>query len=260
MRKNGGYLRADVKRSLVSMKLITAILLTVAVLLLATLEGIALNTDVYYIFSLVMYGMPAMIVLICAAIPYADSFCEDIEKRYIYQQAIRGDIKMYVSARVLSIFLSAVITVSLGLLIYVILLSTGLEWIDKEELQTNLTEKNNALGFLLRQGWYILYYFCYGIWYGILGGILALWASYLSLHISNRMLTLAAPMIIYYFTDFLLVKLFQGRIDLSVIFSPANSLFSNAFLSILTAAGIAIVNLLFLRWILFRKLRRKINE
>lgn len=31
---------------------------------IVTLEGIALNEDVLYVFSIVMYGMPAMVILI----------------------------------------------------------------------------------------------------------------------------------------------------------------------------------------------------
>lgn len=51
-------------------------------------------------FSIVMYGMPAMIILVCGSIAFADSLCEDLEQKYVLQQIIRGDLGKYVTARV----------------------------------------------------------------------------------------------------------------------------------------------------------------
>jgi len=78
LRKFCYYFKTDLKRSVCSMKLVISIALTMGVLLLSTLEGIALDTNVLYVFSIVMYGMPAMMILVCGAIAFADSFCEDI--------------------------------------------------------------------------------------------------------------------------------------------------------------------------------------
>lgn len=150
MRKLKGYFLADVKRAFVSSKFLMAIVLMIIILFFATLEGIALDTNVLYVFSIVMYGMPSMIVLVCAAIPYADSFCEDVEKRYIFQIAIRGGIKNYVSVRVLSIFLSAMVTTSLGLFLYALILHLRLEWVDMEEVAIQA----DGYSYLLKQGWY----------------------------------------------------------------------------------------------------------
>ena len=134
MRKLKGYFLADVKRAFVSSKFLMAIVLMIIILFFVLLVGIALDTNVLYVFSIVIYGMPSLFVLVCAAIPYADSFCEDVEKRYIFQIAIRGGIKNYVSVRVLSIFLSAMVTTSLGLFLYALILHLRLEWVDMEEV------------------------------------------------------------------------------------------------------------------------------
>lgn len=256
MRKLKGYFLADVKRAFVSLKFLMAIVLMIIILFFAMLEGIALDTNVLYVFSIVMYGMPSMIVLVCAAIPYADSFCEDVEKRYIFQIAIRGGIKNYVSVRVLSIFLSAMVTTSLGLFLYVLILHLRLEWVDMEEVAIQA----DGYSYLLKRGWYWAYYLSYGIRYGTLAGLLSLWSSCLSLYLPNRMLTLAAPMIIYYFIDFILAKLFQGLVNLSVIFSPGKSLYFDESFAISLVVGIVIINFWLLRRILMGALRGKIYE
>ncbi len=256
MRKMKGYFLADFKRAFVSLKFLMAIILMIIILLFATLEGIALDTNVLYVFSIVMYGMPSMIILVCAAISYADSFCEDVEKRYIFQIAIRGGIKNYVSIRVLSIFLSAMVTTSLGLFLYVLILHLRLEWVDMEEVAMQA----NGYSYLLKRGWYLAYYLGYGIRYGALAGLLSLWASCLSIYLPNRMLTLAAPMIIYYFVDFILAKLFQGSLNLSAIFSPGQSLYFDESFAIALVVGIVIINFWLLRRILMGALRKKIYE
>ena len=104
MKKFCSYLRADLRSLLCSVKMILSVALTVVVLLLATLEGIDFHAGVLYVFSLVMYWMPAMVVLICGAYVFADSLCEDAEYNYIRQQIIRGRVGIYVFTRLCSIF------------------------------------------------------------------------------------------------------------------------------------------------------------
>ena len=53
-----------------------------------------------------MYGMPAMVVLICGAVAFADSLCEDAEHNYIRQQIIRGRVGIYVSRRLIVVCVS----------------------------------------------------------------------------------------------------------------------------------------------------------
>ena len=86
--------------------------------------------------------------------------------------------------------------------------------------------------------------------------ILSLWASYLSLYISNRMLVLAAPAVLYYFTDYVLEGIFPGRINLGLIFSASYNLFSDDLLSVLFAVIITVVNFVLLWMLMVRKIKR----
>lgn len=73
-------------------------------------------------------GRPAMMILVCAAIAFADSLCEDAEQKYRMQQIIRGNAGAYVSARICSVFLSALLTTAMGILLFVNILHLRLAW------------------------------------------------------------------------------------------------------------------------------------
>lgn len=260
MKKIYPYLRADLKRAVCSKKIALSIILTTGVLLLATLEGIALNTDVLYVFSLVLYGLPSMLILVCGATAFADSLCEDMQKKYILQQSIRGDMKSYVSARVISIFIASVLSSALGIFLFACILHIGLPWADTDGAQYDVMINAGRLSTILGRRWFPLYYFSYGVQYGILVGILAVWASFFSIYVSDQMLVLSTPMIIYYFADYALAKISSGLLNLSIIFSPASKLFENDVLSVLFIILIAAVNLILIRFFLINGLRRKYYE
>lgn len=128
MKKFRSYLRADLKRMQCSVKFLVSPVLMAGTLLIAMLEGIDLNTDVLYVFSLTMYGVPAMLILVWGAMAFADSLCEDTEHKYVMQQAIRGNVRAYLSARVCSIFLSAMVTTAAGIFLFANILHLRLPW------------------------------------------------------------------------------------------------------------------------------------
>jgi len=258
MKKIYHYLKADLKRAACSIKFIRSVLLTTGVLLLATQEGIALDTDVLYVFSLVMYGMPAMIILVCGAAAFADSLCEDLEHQYILQQIIRGDVEKYVAARILSIFCITITATALGIFLFASILHISLPWADTSGLQYDYLIHAGGFRFFLINGLYPLYFFCCGLQYGVLVGILALWAACLSMFISNRMFVLSAPMIIYYFADFALAEISSERLSLAMLFSHANNLFSDDFLTAAMVTGIAVINLCLTGTLMIICLRGKI--
>lgn len=235
-----------------------SIILSIGVLLLVTQEGIALDTDVLYVFSIVMYGMPAMAILVCGAIAFADSLCEDMEQKYMLWQVSRGNLEAYVTARTLSIFGITMISSALGLFLFASMLHIRLPWADVSGLQYDHLLHAGGFRIFLTHGLYPVYYFCYGLQYGVLVGIMALWASCLSLYVPNRMLVLCAPMIVYYFTDYALAESSSGMLSLGMIFSPSNNLFLNDFLSVLLVIGIAFVNLCLVRRIMLICLRGRI--
>lgn len=259
MRKFRFYLKTDLKRLLCSPRPAVSVLLTVAVLFFAVFEGIDLHAGVLYVFSLVMYGMPAMMIFVCAAIAFADSFCEDMEHKYVMQQVIRGNAGAYVLARMLTVFLAAMFSAAAGIFLFANILHFRLAWVE----EAGMEQYNNLLGMGTLKGFlenrrFELYFICYGLQYGFLAGILSLWASWLSLYISNRMLVLAAPMILYYFADYLLAGLFPGVLNLGLIFSPSSNLLSDGLSAVVLVAAVTIAHFGLLWLLMSRRIRGKI--
>jgi len=75
----------------------------------------------------------------------------------------------------------------------------------------------------------------------------------------DRMLVLAAPAVLYYFTDYVLEGIFPGRVNLGLIFSASYNLFSDDLLSVLFAVLITVANFVLL-WVLMVKKIRSIYE
>lgn len=95
----------DTHRAMCSKKFPLAIGIVILVLSVAAFEGVSMNEDVLYVFSIVMYGMPAMIILIAGAFIYGDSLCLDVEHKYITSAILRSGVRNYVVSKVVTIFL-----------------------------------------------------------------------------------------------------------------------------------------------------------
>lgn len=125
-------------------------------------------------------------------------------------------------------------------------------------MQYEYMMENGGLHFFLMKKWYVAYYLAYGLFYGIMAGSFALWSAYLSLYISNRMLVLTAPIILYYFADYLLAELFSGSITIARIFLPALRLWENEVWEWIFVVVIAILNAIVVNNLMQRRLRRKV--
>ena len=75
------YLKVDLIRAMWSWKFLIGILGVCLVMYIASLEGIASDTNVTYVVWLIVYGMLFMISLVFSAFPFAGCFCEDFEQK-----------------------------------------------------------------------------------------------------------------------------------------------------------------------------------
>ena len=67
-----------------------------------------------------LYGMTGLLCLMTCSFSYAGSFSVDIENRYLIAECTRGNMKAFIRARVLLIFLSALSTMFTGIICYAI--------------------------------------------------------------------------------------------------------------------------------------------
>lgn len=170
-----------------------------------------------------IYGITGLIILMISSFPYAGSFCDDIENRYLFAECIRGDYKAFTRSRVIAIFCSSMASMACGILGYAVYIEIryGLWW----------SQENTAYQILCKMGiWYvgmlrktpILYFGAMGCLYGMLAGILALIATLFSLYYMNKLLIMSVPFLFMYLMLNLsmISDLWDGKLNIWYIYQP----------------------------------------
>lgn len=192
----GHYFITDLRRLLKGKDIYVAIL-GLAISLLFSLENVGLvNNSVVetYVYATEMSGM--MIAYVFCAFSYATSLCDDMEYKYMYYQTVRGSLKRYVLSKVSVIYLTSIITMILGSMMFILVYRTQGPWVDLELNDMKIYMVGVYSG-LLKEGHYILYCIFYALQLGFLAGILSVFAAFLSLYITNKMTVLVLPVLIY---------------------------------------------------------------
>lgn len=205
------YIKVDLYRCFLSKRFVIAVLIILGVLLFGVQEAEkdSSNADVYFYFLFTMDMAPHLLIFSGAAFAYAGSFCEDREYRYIRNEVMRGNKKSFVAARVVTVFLSAQIAVTLGAAIFACILRFFHPWALPNT--TNMYETAVEAGIfhgLSKGGYHFLYFVFWGLCYGAFAGILSVVSTWISLYISNTVLMLISPVVICYFSDHLYSKFF----------------------------------------------------
>ncbi len=230
------YFRVDLLRGFRSYKVMLSILMVVGILLVGTLEGISTDVSVYYIFRIVMIGASIIAILAAGAFAYGDSLHEDMEKKYAMQQILRKGWRGYCLSKVTSIFFFAVLSVTLGIVLYTLVLRMGVPWITSWELEPGGRYALDVMGtrftWALEQQNFPLFFLLYGFQYGILAGNVAVIASLVGLWIPNRMLIFASPMILYYFLDLWIHATTTRVMGIASIFDGFVDYFNHDLLSV----------------------------
>ena len=174
------YLRADLYRAVVSWRFLTGALGVTLTMYLASMEGIAGDTNVTYVVWLIVYGMPFMLSLVFSAFPFSGCFCEDFENKYAYLQIERGNLNLYTVSKIITIMLAAVLAMTAGVILYVSILHIWLPWFDAGDAVCQSAAALGGFRGVIGSGHYLLYFALFGLQYGILAGVLALLAAYVS--------------------------------------------------------------------------------
>lgn len=248
---------SDLCRAVESKRILIAVIMVIVILFSASFEGISFDEDILYMFSIVMYGMPAMIILIAGTFAHGDSICNDIEHKYISNMVLKSGLNEYVVTKILSIFITALISIVLGILCYVVILHIFMTWTQPNGNQYEFLMQSGSFRYFLGKKMFLSYFFLYGIQYGLLAGNLAVFSSYLSLYVNNKMLVMATPFLGYYFIDFILADLFQEQITLATVFSASNNLLKNDLKSFLLAVIISVLFLVTVGMLTRRKIKKE---
>ena len=153
------YLRMDISRGICSGGFLLGIAGVFLTLMFGTVDDITLDTTVFFVFDLIQYGMPSMIVMLFCAYPYANSFCQDMENRYAYLMVQKGSVFLYTLSRSITIFLTALLTYSIGTMLFVMYLRYRMPWEDANFTSISLLQEVGGLRYFLTPGRYPVYFF-----------------------------------------------------------------------------------------------------
>lgn len=250
------YFRSDLGRLIKNYPIYLAVL-GVAATLWFSLENNAfqegmINGNVLdtYIVSTNMSGV--MIAYSFCAFSYAAVFCEDLENKYARYSIIRGNTRRYVVSKSAVIYGASIITMVLGTLLFVACIRLQLPWIS-ENADMGVLQAGMYSIFLEREHYWI-YVFLYALQLGMLAGVLSLAAAFLSMFVSNKMMILITPILIY---QVLLEYRGSSRFDVMLV-RPFLNQFSTDIQYFLTVFGSSLGFSVLITWGICKKIKTRL--
>lgn len=262
--KMKGYLWVDLKRAFQSFRFLGGVLgIWIALLLGSYVEkNFKQQSTSLEALEQGIYGITGLIILMISSFPYAGSFCEDIENRYLFSECIRGDYKSFTKSRVVIIFCSSVVTMACGILGYTVYVKIryGLWWSPESMAYQSLCKMGSWYVGMLRKT-PILYFGAMGCLYGMLAGILSLLAALLSLYFANKLLIMSVPFLFMYLILNLsmLSDLWDGKLNIWYIYQPFYGCIDTDVKAYLYAVSFTAVTVYFLYRMILMRVNRRIH-
>jgi hypothetical protein len=253
-------LKSDIYRCITSMNFWISIVGIVSSLFLGVKVINAWETSVMYIFARISLSFIFLLVFIFCTSAYGISFCEDLENNYIVQQVVRGSLSRYVIAKSITIIISSLAVLMVGIVIFVLILHIFFPWYLVDDSIYSAVLRSGGLKIFVRNEQFILYYLFFGLQYGILIGNLALLSSFVSLYISNRLLLFSLPIMSYYVLSYVFSLVLPSELNLTMFFNPMFNVFNNDIKSFFATVIIGSISSAILCLVIYRKLRRRMEN
>ena len=190
------YFRADICRLGKSYRWLVGIV-GVALALVLTLEsdlfsGRLLNGNVLSTYLWSSFATESIIAYSFCAFPFAGIYPEEREHHYMRYNVIRGNLKSYVLSKTVIIYLSSLIVMVLGTLLFLFWCRTQVPWMDwmQDDYGIVLT---GAYADTLIQGHAILYCGLYAMHMGLIAAAFSNLAALCSVYVSNTVLIYIIP-------------------------------------------------------------------
>lgn len=213
------YFLTDIRRMLKSWNFYGAVVGIVFVFFYS-LERKGLRNSVLESYIASVTGSGIHIAAVFCSGAFAISLCEDFEHRYVYYEVIRGDSKKYLISRVVAVYLSAVLVMLAGTMIFCGICSLRVPWVRVSDSVYNLTLNGSYKNCIL-SGHYLVYCLLFSLQLGMYMGILAVASSFLSLFTANMGLILSFPILL----DQFFIELPSNDILSFTSFSPISARF-----------------------------------
>lgn len=248
------YLRMDFNRLLKKYPLYLAIA-GVALSFIFSLENYAfekgmVNSNVMdtYMYAVQMSGK--MIAYAFCASAFATVFCEDLENKYLRYSIGRGSLIKYVFSKTTVIYISSIITMVLGTFLFIVYLRMQLPWTGDMEM-SNMSGMYEALW---KNRHFITYILIYAVQMGMLSGALSLVSSFVSVIITNKMLIILTPVLIYQ-----ILMEFRGSGWANImIFDPTLFQFKSDVGYFLIVCGFSLIPSIICTWGIYKKIKTRL--
>ena len=238
-KSKGLLIKSDLSRLLKCYKIYAAII-GVSIAILFSTEQIGLiNGNILdtYIQGSELSGI--MIAYVFCAFPFATVFCEDLDNKYIRYELIRSNLKRYVVTKIAFIYLTAILVMVLGTILF--LLSgriAGGDWVNESVGCMNVL-LNGSYSILLKKEHYFLYCVMYSLQLGLLSGLLSV---------------LALPIIIYQ----ILIECSGNTIYTVFIFRAYNRPMNKDWESFSLILLISIIPTILLGCLIYKKIQKRL--
>lgn len=250
------YLESDMKRAFLSVRFPGSVACVTATLFFS-LYRMADIVSVYRAYMDAVYFIPFVLTLTFCTIPYAESFSEDVRHKYIQPMLLRGGIKKYVISKILTVYISSVLTMILGVAVFILLVKTRVPWsLAEDYLYPDILTET-----LFKQGYHVLFFLIHSFFLGLLAGNLSVLAAYLALYWNEKLFVMSVPFLVYYILVYYAGQVVGNNpwLDIRQIFNVSYNINGSSAYSLLWALGISLVFLIVMGICSYRKLRRLCN-
>ena len=237
------YLCMDSSRAFISWNFLISIIGMVCILIWGSDKDSIMDGNIIRQIWFSTYGVQFLIIMLMGAIPYAGAMCEDMEYGYIRQLVLRGNLLSYCISKAVTIFMSALMSFVLGIIIFVIILKRQNDWFDITDYVCIAAARSGSFRVCIANEQYFTYIVLFAVQLGMLIGLLAILSAYISLYISNKLLVLSIPIMAYYFITQYIVEMFPKSkyTNINMIYTGTANIFDNDILSFLYTIVVTVI-------------------
>lgn len=251
------YFKTDLYRSIYSPKFIVAVI-GIVIALFAGFIDLNGTSNVFYVYTSILFGMYFMLTFVFCTFCYGDCFCDDFENNYYRYALIRGDVKKYVLSKVLCIIITSILIMVIGITLFVLILRCFLPWIIENDTLYTSAIAYGKFKFLLSQKQFLLYYISSAFQIGMYASILSLIAVLYSMYISNKLLIIIIPAMAHYAISELLSK--SLPFFNSDLFIAYHYVLKNTTINFIAILSITVLCSLLLYFAILFKMKRRIEN
>ncbi|MCR5754319.1 MAG: hypothetical protein K6G30_05870 [Acetatifactor sp.] len=252
------YFFSDLYRLWFSKRLFGGVLLIYTALILNSFLW-GKSNDVLLLFMGIRTFSTIVITYIGASFCFSTSLAEDQEHGYVWQALCRGGSMRYCISKIVVCFGSAVFSYVAGYLLFVITYAFKYPLCDADGNIAQFYVGNDLFGSFIQTGHYLLFFIASSMLTGMLVGILAVCAMYLSLFIKSKVMVLSVPMLLHYFIDNYIENWLKLPDFLSpvYVFNSEVGAFNDRVLSLVFAVLYALLSLSLLLALTFKEIERR---